>query len=76
MSQIEDRDRRRIEAWLGRPLTDAELVPVPSLAALSDVELDVVKLLAARQRTACISYLLSIVIDPPVRDVLLFLHRF
>jgi hypothetical protein len=75
-SQIEQRDRQRIETWLGRPLTDAELVPVPSLSALSNVELDVVKVLAARQRTACISYLLTIVVDPPVRDILLFLHQF
>ena len=53
--------RAHVEGWVGRALTDDELVAVGSIAGLAAAQRRILDLLARRHRLAALSYLRSIV---------------
>ena len=57
MTALEPDHRRSIEDTIGRRLADAELVRVPGLDALPEVEIAVARELAKRQLVLCTLYL-------------------
>jgi hypothetical protein len=74
MISLEARERQRIEAALGRPLTADEHTAATSLADLPPPVLAVARALAAIDLALCLRYLLAAAASASARDVLLFTH--
>lgn len=72
---LEARERQRIEAALGRPLTSDECAASASLAELSAPILAVARALFATDLSLCLRYLLAVTASASARDVLLFTHQ-
>jgi len=66
----------QVESWLGRPLTQGELLPVESLDVLSPAQLAVVQALAPRSAFVAMLYLRNIVSTALVKDLQPFVDEF
>jgi hypothetical protein len=75
MPLLEARLRQRIEACLGRPLTQDEQAADAALADLAPPVLAVARALAATDLPLCLQYLLAVAASASARDVLLFTHH-
>jgi hypothetical protein len=65
----------QVEAWLGRSITDDELVEVHSLDELTKAQRKVVRSLA-RHRLNCLLYLRAVIPDITMHDAMPWLDRF
>jgi hypothetical protein len=74
---MESKDRFQVEYWLGRPLTDEELVVVADLASLPPSHLAVIEYLYRRENgLAALDYLLGVTTDVDRSTLRNYVHGF
>jgi hypothetical protein len=73
VSTIAPNHRAQIESWLERPLTDDELRPASSLAALTDDQVAIVAAIRPHNRIAPMLFLKAVVPTATHQDVLDFM---
>jgi hypothetical protein len=75
VSTTDWKHREQVESWLHRLLTDDELRPAPSLAALTDAQVAVVAAIRPHNRIAPMLFLQAVVPTAAHRDIVDFIDN-